>query len=151
MPIPEGSSPRELAAYDAVVERFGASDAPDLLVAVAKALVNKGITHGQRGEAEQALAVYDAVVERFGASDAPDLLVAVAKALFYKGITHGQRGEAEQELAAYDAVVERFGASDAGGIARFVRRITLRTVIVCCRCGRRWSRRSSAGRHASSP
>ena len=103
----------ELAAYDAVIERFGASDMPDLQVGVAKALVNKGATHGQRGEYEAALATYDAVVERFSASDMPDLQVGVAKALVKKGATHGQRGEYEAALAACDAVVERFGASDA--------------------------------------
>ena len=80
---------------------------------VAKALVNKGVTHGQRGESDEELAACAAVVERFGASDAPDIQVQVAKALVLKGITHGQRGESEEELAAYDAVVERFGASDA--------------------------------------
>ena len=102
-----------LVAYDAVVERFGASDALDLQVGVAKALGNKGATHGQRGEFDAALVAYDAVVERFGASDMPDLQVGVAKALVNKGATHGQRGESDAELAAYDAVVERFGASDA--------------------------------------
>ena len=80
---------------------------------VAKALVYKGVTHGQRGESEEELAAYDAVVERFGASDAPDIQVRVARALVNKGFTHGQRGESEEELAACDAVVERFGASDA--------------------------------------
>ena len=105
-----------LAVRDRGEARLGISDAPDLQLEVAKVLVNKGLTHGQRGEAEQELAAYDAVVERFGDSDAPDILVAVARALVNKGLTHGQRGEAEQELAAYDAVVERFGDSDAPDI-----------------------------------
>ena len=96
-----------------MVERFGASDAPELQVQVAKALVNKGVTHGQRGESEEELAACAAVVERFGASDAPELQVLVARALVNKGIMHGQRGESEEELAACAAVVERFGASDA--------------------------------------
>ena len=108
-----GESEEALAAYDKVVERFGASDAPELQLEVAKALINKGIAHSQRGESEEALAAYDKVVERFGASDAPELQVRVAKALVNKGVTHGQRGESEEELAAYDKVVERFGASDA--------------------------------------
>ena len=109
-----------MAAYDAVVERFGNSDAPDIQAHVAEALVNKGITHGERDETEQEMAAYDAVVERFGNSDAPDLQVQVAKALFVRGITHGQRGETEQELAAYDAVVERFGNSDAPDLQQTV-------------------------------
>ena len=75
---------------------------------VAKALVNKGITHGQRDESEAALAAYDDLVARFGASDTPELQVHVAKALVNKGITHGQRDESEAELAAYDDLVARF-------------------------------------------
>ena len=115
-----GEAEQELAAYNALVERFGNSDEPDLQVRVAKALVNKGITHGQRDEAEQELAACDAVVERFLASDAPSLQVQVAKALLIKGITHGRRGEAEAELAAYDAVVEHFGNSDVPDIQQTV-------------------------------
>ena len=102
-----------LAVNDRGRGRFGISSARDLQLEVAKALVNKGVTHGQRGEPEQELAAYNAVVERVGDSDAPDLQVQVAMALFNKGIIHGERGEAEQELAAYNAVIERFGDSDA--------------------------------------
>ena len=105
-----------LAVSDRGEARLGISDAPDLQLEVAKVLVNKGITHGQRDEAEEELAAYDAVAERFGASDAPDIQTQVARALLFKGITHGQRDEAEEELAAYDALVARFGASDAPDI-----------------------------------
>ena len=56
---------------------------------VAKALLNKGITHGQRGESEAELAAYDDLVARFGASDTLELQVQVAKALLNKGITLG--------------------------------------------------------------
>ena len=105
-----------LAMSDRGEARLGISAVPDLQLEVAKVLVIKGVTHGQRGESEEELAAYDAVVERFGASDAPDIQVRVARALVNKGITHDQRGESEEELAAYDAVVERFGASDAPDI-----------------------------------
>ncbi|MCY4633382.1 MAG: hypothetical protein OXG04_02545 [Acidobacteria bacterium] len=102
-----------LAVNDRGRGRFGISGARDLQLEVAKTLVSKGVTHGQRGEAEAELTAYNAVVERVGDSDAPDIQAHVAMALFNKGITHGERGEAEQELAAYDTVVERFGNSDA--------------------------------------
>ena len=106
-------SATEIAPCDLVVERFGASDAPELQVRVASALFAKGVRHGQRGESEAAIAVYDAVVKRFGASDAPELQGQVAMAMVNKGLTHGQRDETAAEIATYDALVERFGASDA--------------------------------------
>ena len=80
---------------------------------VAKALFNKGVTHGQRDEPEAALTTYDDLIARFGASDAPDIQVQVAKALLLKGLTHGQRDEPEAALTTYDDLVARFGASDA--------------------------------------
>ena len=92
---------------------LAASDTLDLQMEVAKALLFKGVTHGQRDEPEAELAAYDDLVARFGASGAPDLQVRVAKALLFKGITHGQRDEPEAELAAYDDLVARFGASGA--------------------------------------
>ncbi|MCY4025506.1 MAG: tetratricopeptide repeat protein [Acidobacteria bacterium] len=102
-----------LAVSDRGKARLGTSAASDLQLEVTKALVNKGIAHGKRGETEAELSAYEAVVERFGDSSAPDLQVVVARALVNKGITHGQRGEVEAELSAYDAVVERFGDSGA--------------------------------------
>ena len=95
---------------------LAASDTLDLQMEVAKALLNKGVTHGQRDEPEAALATYDDLVARFGASDAPDLQVRVAMALLFKGVTHGQRDEPEAALATYDDLVARFGASDAPDI-----------------------------------
>ena len=108
-----GKSAEAIATYDAVVERFGASDAPGIQVRVAMAMVNKGLTLGLLDESAAQIATYDAMVERFGASDTPEIQVQVAKAMFYKGITQGQLDESEAAIAAYDAVVERFGASDA--------------------------------------
>ena len=83
---------------------------------VARALFNKGVTHGQRDEPEAALAAYDDLIARFGASDVPDIQVQVAMALLNKGLTHGQRDEPEAVLTAYDDLVARFGASDAPDI-----------------------------------
>ena len=101
-----------MAAYDDLIARFGASDTLELQVQVAKALLFKGITHGQRDESEVELAAYDDLIARFGASDTPELQVRVAKALLFKGITHGQRDESQAELVAYDNLIARFGAND---------------------------------------
>ena len=76
---------------------------------VAKALFNKGITYGRRGEPEAALAACDDLVARFGTSDTLQLQVPVAQALLNKGITYGQRGESETALAAFQDLVARFG------------------------------------------
>ena len=102
-----------LAVSDRGKARLGISEAPDLQLEVAKALVSKGIAHGKRGEAEAELVAYDSMVERFGDSGVLDIQVEVARALFNEGVTRGQRGEAEAELSAYDAVVGRFGDSAA--------------------------------------
>ena len=103
---------RALAAGVPVVAGFGGRDGPEVQKMLAEALLNKGVTHGQRGETEAALEAYDAVVARFGDSKTPELQVQVAKALLNKGITHGQRGETEAALEVYDAVVAHFGDSD---------------------------------------
>ena len=124
-----------LAVNDRRRGRFEISGARDLQLEVARALVNKGVTHGQRGEAEQELAAYNAVIERIGDSDAPDVQAQVAMALLNKGVTHGQRGEAEQELAAYNAVVERFGDSDAPDIQVQVAMALLNKGVTLGRCG----------------
>ena len=78
---------------------------------VATALLNKGVTHGQRGESEAELAAYEDLVAR-GGSDNVEIQELVATALFNKGVTYGQRGESEAELAAYEDLVARYGGSD---------------------------------------
>ena len=105
---------RRWPAFDDVVARFRRQRCTlELQVQVAKALFNKGVTHGRRDESVAELTTYDDLVARFGASDAPDLQVRVARAMLNKGVTHGQRDESEAELTTYDDLVARFGASDA--------------------------------------
>ncbi len=102
-----------MAAFDAVAERFGDSDVPELQVQVAAALVNKGFAQGELGDAEAAMATYDAVAARFRDSDVPQLQMLVANALVKKGITQGMLlGDAQAAMATYDAVAARFGDSD---------------------------------------
>ena len=103
-----GDSEAAIAAFDEVIERFGASEAPEIQVLMAEALFYKGVT--QLGEPEAAIAAFDEMIERFGASEAPEIQVLMAKALFYKGAT--QLGEPEAAIAAFDEVIERFGASE---------------------------------------
>ena len=91
---------------------LAASDTVGLQLEVAKALLNKGVMHHERGEHEAELAAYDDLVAHFGSIDTPELQVQVAQALLIKGITHGQRDESEAALAAYDDLVARFADSD---------------------------------------
>ncbi len=85
-------------------------DAPEFKVQVAKALLNKGITHGQRDESEAELAAYDDLVARYGASDDPELQVQVAEALLFKGDRQVRIGRAEEALQTSDEFDHRFGA-----------------------------------------
>ncbi len=127
-----GRSVEELAAYDDVVNRFGASDAPALREYVAQALVNKGnrLGHGD------ALAAYDEVERRFGASDAPALREQVAKALFNKGVRLGEAGRHDDALAAYAEVERRFGASDAPAMREYVAKALFNKACVCAQLDR---------------
>ena len=99
-----------LAMSDRGEARLGISAVPDLQLEVAKVLVIKGITHGQRGESEEKLAAYDAVVERFGASDAPELQQMVASALVAKGDRQIEIGRAEEALRTSDELERRCDA-----------------------------------------
>ena len=106
-----GDAEAAMAAFDAVVARFGDSGVPEVQARVAGALFNKGVTHWQLRDAQAAMAAYGAVVERFGDSDVPELQARVAAALYNKGATQAQLGDAQAALVAFDAVVERFGDS----------------------------------------
>ena len=107
-----GEPEAAIAAYNEVIERFGASDTPDVQIWVVKALVGKGLAHDQLGEPEAAIAAYNEVIERFGASNRLDAQVQVAWALVFKGDTQRERDEFAAALAAYGEVIERFGGSD---------------------------------------
>ena len=107
-----GESETAIAAWDEVVERFGAGSAPEIQFPVAMSLANKGYALDQLEETEQAIATFDEVVERFGDSDIPDLQLPLAMALLCKGTAQGRLGEDQAEIATYEEVIELFGDSD---------------------------------------
>ena len=80
------------------------------------ALVNKGVTLGGLGRAEEAIAVYDQVVEGYRADDTPEVRATVAAALVNKGIVLAGLGRAEEAIAVYDPVVEGYGADDTPAV-----------------------------------
>ena len=117
-----GDSEAAIAAFDEVIERFGASEAPEIQVPMAVTLFCKGVTRGDLGDFEAAIAAFDEVIKRLGASEAPGIQLLVANALFYKGFARGELGEPEAAIAAFDEVIERFGASEAPEIQVLVAR-----------------------------
>ena len=54
------------ASWEEVVERFGATNEPELQAQVAMSLVNKGVVLDQLGKTESAIATFNKMVERFG-------------------------------------------------------------------------------------
>ncbi|MCK0127432.1 tetratricopeptide repeat protein [Erythrobacter sp. F6033] len=107
-----GRNEEAIAAYDAVMDRFGESEDSALQEQVAIALFNKGASLGALNRSKEAIAVYDAVMDRYSESDDPALQKQVAMALSNKGVRLGALNRSEEEFSVYDAVVDRFGESD---------------------------------------
>ena len=75
---------------------------PDVPVGqVARALVNRGVTHGQAGETQREIEDYTAVIQL---PDAP--VEPVAMALVNRGFAHGQAGETQRAIADYTAAIQ---------------------------------------------
>ena len=100
-----------VAAWDEVIRRFGASDAPADREQVSLALVNKGKALGGLGRAEEALAVLDDVVQRFGVDNGEGHPRAVATALTGKGGMLSNLDRHTEALTAWNEVARRFGKS----------------------------------------
>lgn len=101
-------SEQSIAAYDALVDRFGSNSQPALQEQVAKALFNKGIRLGKLGRPADEISVYDDIVARFGRSALTALQDQVAKALFNKGVILGKLDRPTDEIAVYDDLLARF-------------------------------------------
>ncbi|MCC7377148.1 MAG: SIR2 family protein [Verrucomicrobiales bacterium] len=69
---------------------------------IAKALVNRGVSRGRRGEPEKEIADYTRVIEKLTNASA-DL---IAQAFVNRGVTLGHNGELEKALADYTHVIE---------------------------------------------
>ncbi|PWT85368.1 MAG: hypothetical protein C5B58_03210 [Acidobacteria bacterium] len=80
---------------------------------VARALVNRGIIWGQKGETEKELADYTHLIEQL--PDAP--VDEVAAALRNRGVIWGQKGETEKELADYTHLIEQLPGAPAEHVA----------------------------------
>ena len=82
---------RRQRAYDEVIERFGASEKPEWLSCVARALYCKGRARTDVGDLISALSAYGEIVDRFGASESPPLLWWVAESLILRAAVHSRR------------------------------------------------------------
>ncbi|HYH67746.1 MAG TPA: tetratricopeptide repeat protein [Urbifossiella sp.] len=83
-------------------------------------LYRRGVTYGERGEADRAVADYTAVIDD---PDAP--ADQRARARINRGVNYGRRGEADREIADYTAVIDDPGApADERAKARYNRGVT---------------------------
>ena len=100
-----------IAACNDVITRFEASETVDLQAQVLKALINKGVAEGRRGDRRLEIRSYQKGIERFQASDTPELQHRVAAALFNTAIAQAAIGDHASAAATYDDMARRFGTS----------------------------------------
>ncbi len=100
-----------IAACDDVITRFGASEVVELQVQVLKALINKGVAHGRRGDRLLEIRSYRHGIERFQGSDSLELQHRVASALFNTAVAQTRIGDHVSAATTYDGMVRRFGTS----------------------------------------
>jgi tetratricopeptide (TPR) repeat protein len=87
---------------------------------VAEALVNKGVTLREQGDAKGEIEICDEVVKRFEMDSAPGVREQVATALFNKGVTLGEQGDAKAAIEAYGEIIKRFENDSAPGVRETV-------------------------------
>ena len=100
-----------IAIYDEVVERFGASNSPQVREQVARALVYKGHRLYRRQDAKAAIATFAGAAERFRQSDETAVVVWSAVALYNRGALLMRAGDSDEATATFGDVIGRFGAS----------------------------------------
>jgi tetratricopeptide (TPR) repeat protein len=107
-----------LGVVDAMLQRYGDSEAAAVQAQCAEALVNKGVTlRQQMNDAAGAIATYDALLQRYGDSEDAAVQAQCAKALYNKGWTLGEKmNDAAGAIAAYDALLQRYGDSEAAAV-----------------------------------
>jgi tetratricopeptide (TPR) repeat protein len=94
-----------VAAYDQVVQRFGASPLPLVQEQVAGTLFSKGATLSSLGRYDEAVVAYDALAARFSGSTEANVLEQVAKGLNNKGTALMALDGSDAVLAPFDEVV----------------------------------------------
>lgn len=100
---------QEVATYDKVIERFGASTDVEVLLVVGQALINKGLAYGELNRSDDELAAYDQILERFSGLEEPDFRELEMNALFNKEIVLSTLSKWEDAIRACDEVITQFG------------------------------------------
>ena len=111
-----------IVAYEEVVERFGASDTPEVQVLVAWALGERGGMQSKLGKFKAAIEAYDEALERFGTSDVAEIQEWVPAVLIHRGITRAMQDNLEAAIADFDKAIQCFDTNDAPEVQKWVAR-----------------------------
>ncbi len=101
--------PREIQAFNLVLEQRGSSSDLAARKAVADALLSKAAALAPLDRVDEELETYDTIVERFGSASELPLQEQVACALVGKGLVLDRVDRREEAVAAYDLAVKRLG------------------------------------------
>ena len=103
-----GNAGSVVSLLDTVVQRFGASEHPEVRGSVVRALVAKANSlRVHENDNEGALAVFDETIERYGTSDHPGIRSHIIAALFNRAFVQASLGDFEGEIASYQEMIDR--------------------------------------------
>lgn len=106
-----GRQDKEIAGYDALVERFGVSRDPDITEIVLDALERKMQIYRDQEDLATVIEICDDIRRRYGRDTHWQTANTVARTMIRQAVALGKRGDHGKELANYDAVVRQFGDS----------------------------------------
>lgn len=106
-----GREDEEIAAYDAVVARYGEGRLPELSHLVLKALENKLLTYRDQEDYEAVVEVCDELIRRYESDAGASIADVVGRTMIRKAGALNKLGRIAQELACYDKVTALYGAS----------------------------------------
>ncbi len=101
--------PREIQAFNLVLEQRGSSSDLAARKAVADALLSKAAALAPLDRVDEELETYETIVERFGSASELPLQEHVACAMVGKGLVLDRVDRREEAVAAYDLAVKRLG------------------------------------------
>lgn len=104
-----GRDDEEIAAYDAVVARYGENHLIELSRAVISALENKALTYRDQEDYEAVVETCDDLIRRYEFDPGDGIADRVARAMIRKANALKKLGKTAQELASLDKVARMFG------------------------------------------
>ena len=113
-----GKYQKVIEVYDQLLDSFSDSTVPSVQEQCARALVNKGMTLGEKlNDPQGEVSAYDELLQHFAASLVPSVQEQCAIALVNKGVTLVQKfNNPKGAVAAYDELLQRFGDSTVLGL-----------------------------------